>query len=151
MIRVSVKGDFAPIVAMLDRLARPDLAPLARELRRVMIDDNREGLLAGTNADGGTADELRPATIRRGRGGEGPPRVPRGAGSRMVADYEVEVQQAPDRVLLIGGWRNTPFVRFHSTGTRGMVARDPVGIRPSGQARIGDELSKFAAKLMGSF
>lgn len=150
MIRLRIKGgNFDPIIAMVDRLARPDLTPLVVRLREIMIQDNREGLLAGTNADGSRAADVKESTIRRGRGGDGPPRVPRDAASRMIADYRVEVQEASDRTLLIGMWPDTAFVHFHSTGTKHMAARDPTGIRPDGQEQIRSALDDFAASLIG--
>lgn len=152
MIRLRIKGgNFDPIIAMVDRLARPDLTPLVVRLREIMIQDNREGLLAGTNADGTRAADVKESTIRRGRGGDGPPRVPRGATSRMIADYDVDVQETGDRTLLIGMWPNTPFVHFHATGApkNNMPARDPTGIRPDGQEQIRSALDAFAASLIG--
>lgn len=152
MIQLRVLGgNFDPIIAMLDRMARPDLGPLAESLREIMIRDNREGLLAGTNADGSKAADLAESTIKRGRGGDGPPRVPRDASSRMIDDYRVEIQETDDRLVLIGGWRTTPFVRFHQTGApkHNMPARDPVGIRPEGQDSIRKSLDDFASSLIG--
>jgi hypothetical protein len=155
MIRLKVSGDnFEPIIHMLDRMARPPLGELAASLRLVMLEDNREGMLAQTDAlYGNRVDDVTEATVRRGRGGDGPARAPRGAASRVVASYDVEIQQAPDRLLLIGSWSDAPFVRFFDAGTRRMVAREMVGIRPAGQARIAEALSEFAAGLMqsGSF
>jgi hypothetical protein len=151
VINFKVSGPgFESLIEAIDDLARADMMPLAAEVRGIMIEDNRAGLLAGTNADGSRADDVKESTIRRGRGGDGPPRVPRGAASRMIADYDVEIQQSVDRILLIGGWRNTPFVHFHATGApkNNMPARDPVGIRPSGQARIAQALADFVDRLM---
>jgi hypothetical protein len=152
VIRLKVSGDgFEPIVEMVDRLRRPDLMPLAIRVREIMIEDNREGLLAGTNADGSAAAELAESTIRRGRGGDGPPRTPRYAGSRMIADYDVEIQGAADRILNIGGWRSTPWVHFHASGAprNNMPARDPIGIRPGGQDRIREAIGEFVRSLLG--
>lgn len=152
MLRLSVKGDnFDPIIAMLDRMARPNLGPLATELREVMIEDNRDGLLAGLNANGDVAADLEDSTIRRGRPGVGPPRVPRGSGSRMISSYNVQVQEGTDRLLLIGSWSNAPFVHYHDTGTRHMVAREVVGIRPDGQEKIAEALRSFVDRILGSF
>ena len=152
MIRVSVKGpNFEPIHAMLDRLARPPLGDLAVTLREIMIADNRDGLLAGLNANGDTAEPVTESTIRRGRGGDGPPRVPRGAGSRAVESYDVAITRGTDRLVLIGSWSNAPFVHFLDTGTRHMVAREMVGIRPDGQEKIVEAVDDFVAELLGNF
>jgi hypothetical protein len=152
MIRLSVKGpNFDPVYAMLDRLQRPPLGNLAATLREIMIEDNREGLLAGLNANGDPSADLEESTIRRGRGGDGPPRAPREAGSRVIASYDVDIQQGEDRLLLIGSWSDAPFVRFFDSGTKHMVAREMVGIRPAGQAKIGEALENFVAELVGEF
>lgn len=155
MIRLKVMGpNFEPLIEMLTNMAHPDLRPLAERVAPLMVEDNRRGMLAGTNADGSRAADLAESTIRRGRGGDGPPRVPRSEGSRFIADYAVEHQSAPDRELLIGGWRSTPFVRFHSGPSGGrnannMPYRDPIGIRPEGMERIAAEVHDFAATLIG--
>lgn len=152
MIRLRVMGpNFEPIVALLDRLARPDLTPLAEDIRGIMLQDMRDMLLDGVNADGSRTDDVTEATIRRGRGGDGPPRVPRGAGSRAVTDYEVEPQQSTDRILLIGGWRNTPFMHVLAGGRKDgtMPPRDMLGITPTGQGRIATATAGFARTLIG--
>lgn len=151
MIRLSVKGDnFDPIVALVDRMARPDLTGLAVELREIMLEDNRVGLLAGLNANGDVAADVTESTVRRGRGGDGPPRVPRGSSSRAISTYDVEIQEAPDRLLLIGSW-GVPFIHHLDSGTRHMVAREMVGIRPDGQEEIAGALQAFVGRLVGSF
>jgi hypothetical protein len=154
VIRIRVQGgNFEPIIRMLDQVARPDLGPLAQRIGKIMVEGNRRGLLAGTNADGSRAADLAESTIRRGRGGEGPPRVTREAGSRMIEDFRFDVQQAPDRVLVIGSWPNTPFVHFHATGApkNNMPARDPVGIRPDDVALMGEAVEEFARTLFTRF
>lgn len=150
MIRLRVSGDnFDAITQLVDRLSHPDLTPLAERLREVMIRDNRDGLLAGTDSFGDPMTDLEPSTIKRGRGGGGPPLVPRGDASRAISDYDVTIEQGDNRLLLIGGWPSTPFIHFHATGTRNMVSRDPVGIRPDGQEKIASAMHDFAATLIG--
>lgn len=152
MIRLKVMGDnFDPIYAMLDRMEHPPLGNLAMTLREIMIADNRDGLLAGLNASGDEAAPVTESTVRRGRGGDGPPRVPRGGSSRAIASYDVAITQGVDRLVLIGSWDNAPFVHFFDTGTVHMVAREMVGIRPSGQAQIVEAVDNFVAELVGSF
>lgn len=150
MIRMRISGpNFEDLAAMVDRLEHPDLLPLAQALVPIMIRDNRDGLLAGLDANGSTMDPIEEATVRRGRGGDGPPLVPRREASRAIADYDVEIQEGDNRILLVGGWRNSPFIHFHADGTKYMVARNPVGIRPSGEEEIGDTLFDFASSLIG--
>jgi hypothetical protein len=150
MIRLSVKGDnFEPIVAMVDAMSRPDLTGLAVDLKEVMIRDNRDGLLAGLNANGDRAADLEESTIRRGRGGDGPPRAPRGPSSRAISSYGVEIKQDTDRVILVGSWSAAPFVHFFDTGTRHMVAREMIGIRPAGREAIAAVVRDFVLRLLG--
>lgn len=131
------------IVRMLDVMAHPDFTPLAERVREIMIEDNREGLLRGEDCFGDQMAPVEQSTIDRGRGGDGEPLNPQGAASRAIADYQVEIQQGFDRVLLVGSWPNTPFIHFHVHGTKYMVARDPTGIRPAGEALIAEALEEF--------
>jgi hypothetical protein len=154
MIRLKVMGpNFEPILALLDRLRHPDLAPLAEDIRGIMAEDMRTMLLDGLDADGTTTFRLEKSTIERGRPGDGPPRAPRREGSRIITDYRVDIQQSTDRTLLIGGWRSTPFIHILASGTKpphSMVPRDMLGITPTGQGRIGTALREFVAtRLLG--
>lgn len=150
MIRLRVSGDnFDDIIAMCDRMSHPDLTPLAERLREIMIRDNRDGLLASTDSFGDPMTALEPSTIRRGRGGDGPPLVPRGDASRAISDYRVEVEPGDRGITLIGLWPTTPFIHYHVTGTKHMVSRDPTGLRPSGQDAVRSALHDFAATLIG--
>lgn len=152
MIRIRVQGpNFDPIHAMLDRLARPPLGTLAAALREVMLEDNREGLLAGLDSDGSASAPVTEATVRRGRGGDGPPRVPRGDASRAIASYDVAIEPGTDRVLLIGSWSDAPFVHFFESGTSRMVPREMVGIRPAGRAKVAEAVDRWVGELLGSF
>lgn len=153
MIRIKVMGDFDHIIELIEGLSRPDLMPLAARVRDVMIEDNREGLLAGTNADGSRAARLAPSTIKRRGGATGPPRIPHDSASRMIADYDVDIRPTADRIVLIGGWRNTPWVHFHASGApaNNMPARDPVGIRPAGQEQVRMALREFVEGLARRF
>jgi len=149
MMRIKVMGgNFAPILTMLDRLAHPNLVPLAIDCQGIMGEDMRAMLLDGVNADGSPTAPVREATVRRGRSGNGPARAP-SPGSRTIAGYEVEIQQSTDRILLIGGWRRTPFVHFLATGTRHMAARDMIGITPTGQGRLATATASFARDWVG--
>jgi len=144
MIRLKVSGgNFDPIIAMLDALAHPDLMPLATTVKEVMLKDNREGLLRGEDSFGDPNADVMQSTIDRGRGGEGPPTVPRYGASRLIADYQVDIQASSDRIILVGSWPNTPFVHYHATGTKYMVARDPTGIRPQGELLIAEALADY--------
>lgn len=149
MIQLKISGAyFDDIIAYLETLEHPDLRPLAEDVKGIMVQDNRQMMLAQTDIFGDRVDDVEQSTIKRGRGGDGPPRVPRGEESRMIADYEVDVQETTNGYLLSGEWPNTPFVHFHSTGTKHMVARDPVGISPDGLEKIAAVTQEFAETLV---
>jgi hypothetical protein len=147
MIRLRIAGpNFEDIIAKVDQMAHPDLTPLAQTVRQIMLNDNRRGLLAGTDWNDDAMPPVEPITMET-RGGDGPPLIPHSESS-AISDYDVEIEQGDNRLLLIGGWRNTPFIHFHVTGTRHMVARDPTGIRAQGQAEIAEALNEFATNLV---
>lgn len=154
MIGIRIAGDFAggPLMRLLGELERPDLRPLAETLRGIMIEDNRSGLLAGTDRNGKPMAPVRQSTIDRGRGGDGPPLNPRESSSRAVADYDVEIQDnTRGGQTLIGGWRGTPFVKYHTgvDSRTGRAERNIVGIRPDGMLAVANALEDFALTLIG--
>lgn len=150
MIRLKVSGpNFDDLAHRVELMAHPDLMPLAERIRPLMLADNRDGLLAGTDSFGDPMNDVEASTVKRGRGGDGPPLVPRYGASRAISDYRVRIEEGDGRTLLIGEWPNSPFIHFHATGTRHMVARDPIGIRPEGVALIAAEVYDFASSLVG--
>lgn len=134
----------------IEKFKNPDLVPLALDIKQAIVEGNREGLIAGTNADGSRAADLEPSTIERGdRGGFGPPRVPRYAGSRLIDRFRVEVEpNATGGFRINAGWVGVPQVKYFRAGTRNMVARNPVGIRPATGKQIMDAVKAFARKLV---
>jgi hypothetical protein len=149
MIGVTVVGDLGQLIRAIERITRPDLAPLGAEARRLMIQDNRNGLVTGRDRDGDRVAPLADSTLRRGRAGDGEALVPREDGSRMIAGYQVDMQESPDSILLVGSWPGVPFVRYHQSGTRFMPARNPVGIRPSTRGQLAAAIHDFALGLVG--
>jgi hypothetical protein len=151
MIRLKVSGiNFEPIVQMLDAMVHPDFTPLAEEVGEIMREDNREGLLAGTDIYGDPMKGIEESTRKR-RGGDGPPLVPNYGASRAISDYRTDIDVLTDRTLVIGTWPNSPFIHFHRFGTPNMVPRDPVGLRPEGEAKVADALKRFAETLITRF
>lgn len=151
MIRLKVSGgNFDPLIAMVGRMARPDLSPLAESIRDVMIADNRDGLLAGTDSFGDRMDDVEESTIRRGRGGFGPPTIPRFSASQLIDRFRVTIDPTSDGGFSIkGNWPGVPQVEFFRTGTVHMAARNPIGIRPDTRARIQQAIDEFASGLIG--
>lgn len=160
MIQLRVSGDsFDDIIRFLDATSTPDLMPLAQEIGEIMVEGNRVGLLAGTDLFGDRMADLEESTIERGRGGDGPPLVPRGAGSRAISDFQARYEEIPGGVRIIGEWPGTPFIRFHSDGfvvhtrhgSKAVPPRDPVGIRPGTASLMGEAVDRFAANLLARF
>lgn len=159
MISLKISGyDFDPILRQIDLIAHPDLTPLANELGEIAVEGNRIGLLAGTDAFGDRMDDVEESTIRRGRGGDGPPLVPRNEGSRAIKDFRYRLEPAPDRTLVILEWPGTPFIHFQATGfvvnrrdgtQKPVVPRDPVGIRPETVTLFAEAAERFALRLVG--
>lgn len=150
MIQVSVSGDnFDPILELIRRMEFPDLTPLVAPLTEIMLEDNREGLLAGTDSFGDPMTPLEDSTWH-GRKGSGPPTIPEYGNAALITDYRVDPEDiSPLHVRLVGTWPSLHWVHFHVTGTRNMVARDPTGIRPSGQEKVRVVLENFARTLTG--
>ena len=154
MLGIGLEFDpFDRLIAGLDRAARFDLRPVAERLRGRLVEGNRRGLLAGTDADGSATAPLAESTLADPRRGPGPPRVPDDAASRLIADFAVGIDAAGrDRFEVTGHWPNTPFVKFHRgpDSRTGRPARDPVGVRPDDLALIGRD-ARDAAELLLRF
>lgn len=143
MIRMTTTTTgFDEVLGLLRRAVTPDLQPLADRVKGLMIQDNREGLLAGTDADGSQTTDLRPSTLKR-RLGDGPARVPHGQASRAISGFQVDIlDQRGGGKVLIGDWPDFPQIGY-------MRDRNPVGIRPEGQVLIQDALNEFAQGIIG--
>ena len=162
-----VTGDLTPIIVALDRLAHIDYTPLAETIKKILEEENAAAREAGLDFRGETFDSLyrtvtkgrnkgqrrslRPAEMGR-RGGEGPPLAPRGAGSRVVTGFDVQILPLADGAILVrGNWPNFPELIFHVEGRGHNPVRDPVGITPAAQERIRDAVDEFlAAYLAGA-
>jgi hypothetical protein len=103
-----------------------DLTLLREPVRQVLIQGNRARAVAGTDAQGRTFAPLAATTLKRRRG-PGPPLAPRGAQSRAVTAYEVDVTAGTGRLSFIGGWPSLTWMEYHHTGTARMPRRDPYG------------------------
>jgi hypothetical protein len=114
MFRIETVDDLGEVIRHVDDLSRPDLTPLAETLRGIMIADNRDGLLAGTDANDAAMTPLEQSTIDRGRGGDGEPLVQRSEGSRAISDYRADVEAEATS----WSWSATGRTRRSSTSMR---------------------------------
>jgi hypothetical protein len=140
------------LVRQLQTLEDPDMYELALDLKEVIVEGNREGLLAGLDADGVPMAELKESTIKRGRGGFGPPTIPRYSASQLIDRFRAEIgPTANGGVRIKAYWDGVPQVQFFKTGTRDMARRNPSGIRPATRERIGEIIADFKKQLVAKF
>lgn len=143
----------------LERLAQqladlqdPDLMSLALDLRQAIIEGNEQGLLAGLDKDGVPFAPLKESTIKRGRGGFGPPLSPRYSASQLVDRLRVDIEPGGAAgVRVKASWPGVTHLKYHKTGTRNMARRNPAGIRPGTRARIGAIIANFRKKMVAKF
>jgi hypothetical protein len=136
-------------------LENPDLTPLAQKIEEIIKGENERRLKAGENFDGKTTAPLKPSTIERGRGGFGPPRIPRFDGSWPIAKFEIVIEKTGKYALAIrAGWPTVPYSKYHQTGTKKkdgsvlMAARPLAGISTSTRAQLKQASDKFARDLL---
>lgn len=143
----------------LERLAQqladlqdPDLMSLALDLRQAIIEGNEQGLLAGLDKDGVPFAPLKESTIKRGRGGFGPPLSPRYSASQLVDRLRVDIEPGGAAgVRVKASWPGVPQLRYFKTGTKYMARRNPAGIRPGTRARIGAIIANFRKQMVAKF
>ena len=157
MIDIEVKGALSDhLFPMLRGLRDVDPLRFGARIERILVEENERGLRDGFNADGSKTDELEASTIRRGRGGYGPPRIPRFGRSWPIAGFKVEVEQEGEYGCSIrAGWPlagKLPLYFQEGTkdkdGTRRMVARPIAGLRPTTRAQLEEEAHKFGGDIL---
>lgn len=148
----------------LERLAQqladlqdPDLMPLALDLREAIIEGNEQGLLAGLDKDGVPFAPLKESTIKRGRGGFGPPLSPRYSASQLVDRLRVDIEPGGEAgVRVKASWPGVTHLKYHKTGYLArdgsrVPPRNPAGIRPGTRARIGAIIANFRKQMVAKF
>jgi hypothetical protein len=149
-----ISGNLDEILAQLHRIQNPDLRPLAEQVAEVIVEGNRDGLLAGTDATGAPMAELADSTYRATgmarRGGLGPPTVPRFSASSLIDRFKVSVDtnSSGKGFVIKAGWIGVEQVKFFASGTKYMPARNPVGIRPETRVKIQTVVDNFAKNLV---
>lgn len=127
--------------------------PLGRrfveQAKRIVLDDNRDGLLRGLDKDGVRFAPLAESTLRS-RDGGGPPLSPHEASSRLIANAVAIDYRYGGQVVVILKWVGDAavWIRYHRTGTRNMPRRNPVGIRPAGRLRLKHAGEQFRRDLI---
>jgi hypothetical protein len=130
-----------------------DLSALAPELSAIMVSDNAEARSAGLDQRSIPFITLAPSTQKRRerQGRLGPPLAPDGPSSPIITDYTVEVvENVPGRLTLRGHWPNTPWVVYHQDNAderTKLPIRDPSGITPGGQEKVGEVWDRFVDML----
>lgn len=124
-----------------------DLRPLGERIAARLREEVPRAAQAGQDRDGepmipiNGGRPLTPAQAAR-RGGYGPPLSPRGAGSRVSADFVVEVNVPTDNaVFVVGSWPGLYWLKFHGSGpdhAARLPVRDIVGVRPEVDQEIVD-------------
>lgn len=117
--------------------ANPEARVILDRIGEIVEEGNRRGLLDGTDRHG---RELVPTEAGHS------PLTPRGASSRAVADFEVEVRhEGDDRAVIKAGWPSgtTAMLQRHAAGEGDLPVRDVLGIRPETKGRIRRELQEL--------
>jgi hypothetical protein len=158
MISFEITGNLTDhLFSMLRGLRDADPIKLALRAKQILIEENERGLKAATNADGTETADLRPSTIERGRGGFGPPRIPRFDASWPIARFEVAVARQGEHGFLVrAAWPTVPqvIVRSHQGGSKKrdgtilMVARPVAGIRPSTGAQLEEAAHEYGGDIL---
>lgn len=155
MASVSWPG-YTRLQANLARLGNPDPTPLLETWERVLVQDNREGILAGTDGWGRPMPPLAPSTLKKRRG-TGPPLAPRGALSRVIANYRTGHGRDGRDWVVIGAWEdvlsnpgNVPFLPFHFRGEGRLPTRDLAHLRPAGLQHARQALRDWIADILAS-
>lgn len=138
MLTSEIKGDIGDdIFRRLGEWQEQDPFRLAQEIRGIMIGENERFLKAGIDVYDQPMDPVKPSTIDRGRGGFGPPLIPRFDASWPIARFEVAVaKEGTTGYLIRAGWPGVEFAKYHQTGTKHMAARPIAGFRDSTNAQI---------------
>jgi hypothetical protein len=148
---------FADLDRKLGTLARPDaeaIRPLMESWERAIDQDNRRGVLAGTDKDD---RPLVPVKKRTGKykGKTGPPLAPDGAASRVIANLVTGHFQASEtQWVAVGQWESVVsdagvhFLPFHIRGEGRLPVRDIAGIRAQGVAEAQEALEDWATHVL---
>jgi hypothetical protein len=132
MFSMQVSGGLADLISKyktdLEKLT--NLEDFGQKIAAIMQEQRRKEGLAGIGSDGNALAPVKESTIRRGRGGDGPPLAPRGASSRTIAGFQVGVTAYPDgSILITGGWPGIEdWIESHFVDTLHRVARNIGGI-----------------------
>lgn len=129
----------------LKKLKHLDPTPLLIEWRKIIEEDNRRGILAGTDGWGHPLKALLSKRKGKYKGATGPPLAPFGPKSRTIANFRTAHGRDGLNYFALGAWedvlsdptKNTPggvaFLPFHFRGEGRLPVRDLAHIRPWGE------------------
>lgn len=137
----------AKLGAIANGLDTPAGRRFIEKAKRIIEQDNRDGLLRGLDKDGVPFAPLAASTLRS-RDGGGPPLSPHESASRVIARFEAVEYRYAGQVIVAGQWVGANFLRYHRTGTRNMPRRNPVGFRPAARQRLKDAAVQFRRDLL---
>lgn len=139
------------ILGRLKQVENLDLRPLGEQIRGILIQDNREALMAGIDGNGRPFAPLAASTLEHRRGSALPGSWRAEAGSALIGGFEVEIDVRPGGQLLIeAGWNNSaPQARYFSEGTAHQPPRKLDGLRPETQEKITVAVDEFAKEVVG--
>lgn len=162
MIGGFVRHNLGALQDWLGRARRADVAgDLSKEVARIIEEGNREGILAGTDAEGKPFADLAPSTIRRGRGGFGPPTAPRNSASQVIDRFRVVVEKGYGNEYVVrASWPGATHIRFFATGAKYRAGseragqyrtpiRNVVGIRPATMRKLEEATGRAAINFFG--
>lgn len=161
MYTVRIEDDIGvDVVGHLERMRSglADLRPLAETIAQAMRDDREAAGRAGEDRFGEPLAPINhgvplPPRELAHRGGSGPPLAPRGAASRLIADFVVDVVELGEgRIEVVGSWPTMPFLRYHTGGPEHswrLPVRNVVGLRPYAHDWIVRAARDYVAGLMG--
>lgn len=127
----------------LSKITPSQVQPLLTKWRDIIIEDNRSGVLAGTDKDGRPATPVKP---RKGRG-SGPRLAPKGVSSQVISKFEVKTDATARSIT--AGWtgvrskKGVAYLGYHFDGQGHNPRYDLRGVRPQARAKMANAMTTW--------
>jgi hypothetical protein len=127
----------------MTRITPSQVAPLLNTWKQLVIEDNKNGVLAGTDKDGKPAPPVKP---RKGRG-NGPRLAPRGVSSAVISKFEVRTDATARSIT--AGWagvkskKGVAYLAYHFAGAGRNPRYDLRGVRPAGRSKMASAMQTW--------